>query len=96
MGNEDRRHIDAKMEAHIEKEEACMTEMKDEIGKISGALFGEDGIATWAKIHIDAEKERKELFKELKKKVIVRGGVFAFSGMAYLMYLGLKQYMYWE
>jgi len=88
----DRRQIDGRMEAHIVKEEACMTEMKEEINKISNALFGEDGIAAWAKQHIEAEKDRREIMKELKKKLAVRGTFTALFVLGSLLWLGLKEY----
>lgn len=90
----DRRHIDERIEEHIAKEEACMSEMKEDVKKISDALFGEDGIVPWAKEHIEAERERKELFKELKKKLIVRGTLGAFAILLSLLWLGFKEYFH--
>ena len=97
--NEDRRRMDVRIEEHISKEEACMSEMKDvlfqnkdDIEKISESLFGEDGIATWAKQHINAEKDRREIMRELKKKLAVRGGLTAISVLAFLIWLGVKEY----
>ena len=89
----DRRAIDKELEAHIENVNASMKENKKEIEKISDALFGDDGIVSWAKSHIEAERERRELFKELKKRLIVRGTLGAVAILAALLWYGFVSYI---
>lgn len=94
MSAHERRQLDIEMREHIAKEEACMTEMKEKLEKISDALFGKEGIVPWAKEHIEAEQERKELFKELKKKLVIKGTLGAFAVLATLLWIGFKEYFH--
>ncbi len=89
----DRRAIDRELEEHIAKANACMEENKKEIEKISDALFGDDGIVSWAKSHIEAERERRELFKELKKRLILRGTLGAVGILIALLWYGFTSYL---
>lgn len=90
---EDRRAIDKELEEHISKANSCMEENRKEIEKISDALFGDDGIVSWAKSHIEAERERRELFKELKKRLILRGTLGAVGILVALLWYGFASYL---
>lgn len=77
----------------IEQEALCIQDTKDKIEEISEALFNrEDGIVAWAKDHIESEKERRELMKEIRAKLAVRGAVAAVAFLCYLLWIGFKAY----
>jgi len=89
----DRRAIDKEFEEHLRKSNECMEKNREDIKKISSALFGDDGIVEWAKDHISAERERRELFKELKKRLIVRGTLGAVAILISLLWYGITSYL---
>jgi hypothetical protein len=77
----------------IQQELTCIQQTKDDIERISEALFDEEeGIVSWAKDHISAEKERKEIMREIRKKLAVRGALGAIAILAYVIWLGVKSY----
>lgn len=63
------------------------------VERISDSLYGDDAIIEWAKNHIAAERERAEIFLELKKKLAVRGTFGAISILFYLLYLGFSHWL---
>lgn len=96
MGDEerlDRRAIDQSIQEHIRESKVCMENNRKEIQKMSEALFGEDGIVEWARDHIEAERERKELYKELKRKLIVKGALSAVGIAVFLLWYGFTTWL---
>jgi len=89
-GSVDRRQIDEEIKEHIRKSQVCMEQNREKIEEISEALFGEDGIMEWAREHIEAEKERAEIMKELKKKLVVKGTFGALGILGYLLWEGFS------
>jgi len=77
-------------------EERIQEETKQEIKKISDALFGkgeEEGIVEWARNHIESEKERREIYKELRKRLAVSGVMGALGILGTLLWFGLQHYI---
>lgn len=78
----------------IRQEAVCIQKTREDIEKISQALFDEeDGIVSWAKDHIESEKERREIMREIKKKLAVRGALGAATILCYLLWVGFKSYV---